>query len=107
MARILLIEQQVIIREAIRHFLFPEHVVVVSEEWPSAEKMLTHEAAIIDLETLSRLEQNPETVEALLAEAKIPTCWLSREGQPLPESEATRIVVQKPLDPQALGGRPR
>ena len=76
--------------------------MIASEEWPSAEKMLTHEAAIIDLETLSRLKQNRETVEALLAEAKIPTCWLSREGQPLPESEATRVVVQKPLDPKLL-----
>ena len=102
MARIFLIEQQIIVREAIRHFLFPEHEVVISDEWPTSEDILTHEAAIIDTVTLARLGQNQKDVASLLAQAKIWTLWLHPKDEKPPDSEGTQAVVQKPLDPKLL-----
>lgn len=102
MAKILLIEQQVIVREAIRRFLSPRHIVVTSDEWPTAQTILSYEAAIFDTVTLSRLEQNQKEVETMLSHAKMPSLWLYPEGGTRPDPSPGQVSVQKPLDPKRL-----
>jgi len=102
MARILLIEQQVIVREAIRHFLFPEHEVAPREEWPTDQGMLGHAAAIVDVETLATMKVSQHEAAAELATAQIRTLWIYPEGATLPESSTTQVIVRKPLAPELL-----
>jgi len=102
MARILLIEQQVIVREAIRRFLFPEHEVLASDRWPTSEELRAHDLAVIDTATLLRMDENREDVEAQLDQAQIPAVWLGSEDSGLPESDATRVFLRKPLEAKAF-----
>ena len=102
MASILLIENQAIVRDAIRHFLFPQHDVVPIGQTPSPEDLRDCNLVIIDTETLRALNQSRETVETILAGANVPALWMCPAGASLPESHARSIFVAKPLDAEVF-----
>jgi hypothetical protein len=102
MTSILLIEDQAIVRDAIRHFLFPQHNVVPIGRTPTPEELRDCNLVIIDTETLPTLNQSRDEIGAVLAEANVPAIWICPEGASLPESDARSIFTAKPLDAEVF-----
>jgi len=102
MASILLIEHQALVRDAIRHFLFPQHDVTPVTQSPTLDELRSYDLVILDVETLPRLNQTHEQFASLLAEAKVPAVWMCSPETPVPESGPTRVFVTKPLEAEVF-----
>ena len=63
MGNILIIVERAIVREAMRHFLFPEHRATTSDCWSAQEDSQSHDFVIVDREGLE--EGGLNTAEVL------------------------------------------
>lgn len=104
MASILLLEHQTIVRDAIRHFLFPQHIVTAVRQLPASEELASYDAVIIDTETLAELDRQRDEVASLLARLNLPAVWVCPPETAMPEADAAGVFVAKPLEPQTFGG---
>ena len=103
MGKILLIEPQKILQQAISLFLFPEHEVRVEDEAGAAVgSFKDYDLVIIDGAALR--EHNRLTAEVLRAVqgCKTPTLWLEEEAASQAPKRDKLVVVKKPLEKGAL-----
>lgn len=103
MSRVLLIEPQKILQQAISLFLFPEHEVRVEEEaGAAAASFKDYDLLIIDGAALRDSDRlTPEILRAVQS-CGTPTLWLEEEeGVPSPKRDKL-VVVKKPLEKEAL-----
>ena len=103
MGKILLIEPQKILQQAISLFLFPEHEVRVENEAGAAvSSFKDYDLVIIDGAALR--EHNRLTAEVLRAVqgCKTPTLWLEEEASSQAPKRDKLAVVKKPLEKGAL-----
>ena len=103
MGKILLIEPQKILQQAISLFLFPEHEVRVEDEaGAGVSSFKDYDLVIIDGAALR--EHNRLTAEVLRAVqgCKTPTLWLEEEAASQAPKRDKLVVVKKPLEKGAL-----
>ncbi|MBI1993394.1 MAG: hypothetical protein HYY47_01540 [Deltaproteobacteria bacterium] len=103
MGKVLLIEPQKILQQAISLFLFPEHEVRVEDEAGAAVgSFKDYDLVIIDGDALR--EHNRLTAEVLRAVqgCKTPTLWLEEEAASQAPKRDKLVVVKKPLEKGTL-----
>ena len=104
MGRILLVEPQRIVQQAIALALFPEHEVQAEEGFgsQSAGLLQGYELLILDAAALRDLGQMTQEVVRTIQSAKIPTLWLEEaESQRTPQ-RANLLIVKKPIQREAF-----
>src|SRR3989338_4611112 len=103
MGKILLIEPQKILQQAISLFLFPEHEVRVEDEAGAAvSSFQDYDLVIIDGDALrERNRLTPEVLRAIQG-CKTPTLWLEEEAASQAPKRDKLVVVKKPLEKGAL-----
>jgi len=103
MGRILLIEPQKILQQAISLFLFPEHEVQVAEEAGSAAASFKdYDLLIIDGAALRESDRLTPEMLRVVQGCGTPTLWLEEEEwAPSPKRDKF-VIVKKPLEKEAL-----
>lgn len=99
MAKVLLIEPEKVLQQAISLFLFPEHdVKVESEAGPAVGSLRDCDLLIVDGAALR--ERNQLTSELLRAvqACKTPTLWLEEEDGAQSPKRDKCVVVKKPIE---------
>ena len=100
MSRLLLIEPQTIVREAIRRFLSQDHEIHAAEHW-TAEELRDFDGVIVDLEALEAKGESVSGLSEALAAAKVPVLWLA--GTPPDPLERGKFrTLGKPLEREPL-----
>ncbi len=100
MGKILLIEPQSIVRQAISLFLFPEYEVEVKEAINAAdvEALPECDLLIVDGAALRQSDQlSPEVVGAI-EHCKIPILWLQEDESSQPPKGDRLATVKKPIE---------
>lgn len=103
MGKILLIEPQKILQQAISLFLFPEHEVRVEAEAGAAvSSFQDYDLVIIDGAALRERDGlTPEVLRAVQG-CLTPTLWLEEEGPSQSPQRDKFVVVKKPLEKETL-----
>lgn len=104
MEKILLIEPQSILRQAVSLFLFPEYEVQVREAITAVqvESLPECDLFIIDASALREKGQLPPELMRAIEVCKIPALWLQENGSPEPPNRAKLATVKKPIEREAL-----
>ncbi len=104
MGKILLVEPQSILRQAISLFLSPEYEVQVKAAMSAAEagSLQGCELLIVDAAALRETDQLSSELVRAIQICKIPTLWLQEnDATPAPERDKL-ATVEKPIQREAL-----
>ncbi len=104
MGKILLIEPQSILRQAISLFLFPEYEVQVKERISSAEVGSLTDCDLLILDGAALRESDQLTLEVVRAiqGCKTPTLWLQEDDSSEPPERDKLTTVKKPIEREAF-----
>ena len=104
MGRILLLEPQRIVQQAITLALFPEHEVQAEEGFGSrgASLLQGYDLLILDAAALRDLGQLTPEVGRMVQTAKIPTLWLEEDESHHAPQRANLLIVKKPIQREAF-----
>ncbi len=103
MEKVLLIEPQNILRQAIRLFLFPEYEVEIKEAMGSGEEkpLSDYDLLIIDGSVLRDGGLLPEAMRAIDVSG-IPILWLQGDDSSEPLRREKLAIVKKPIEREAF-----
>lgn len=100
MGKILLIEPQKVMRQAISLYLFPEHDVVVEEHLKSAnvESLKDYDLMIIDGAALREVGRLPSESIRAIQGCKTPVVWLEQDEASHSPKRDKLIILNKPIE---------
>lgn len=104
MAKILLIEPQGILRQAVSLYLFPEHEVR-SEEGVTGSlvgSFRDYDLLIVDGAALRENDQLTPELNRAIQQCKTPTLWLEEDKTGQPFKREKLLVVKKPIEREAF-----
>jgi len=104
MGKVLLIEPQRILGQAISLSLFPEHEVQVAEEWSggAAASLKEYDLLIVDGVALRESNQLTPEVTRAIQSCKTPTVWLEEDESQRQPKRDNLVVVKKPVEREAF-----
>lgn len=106
MAKILLVTPHTTLRQAIRLFLFPDHVVTALPRLGGADPALLQkqDAWILDGSAPAAQEHGNSELTRWLKEERGRLLWLEEEGSPCPIENGKIFRLPLPLRRESLGG---